>query len=372
MAYQPRFTYTNDIIAMLSKIEYLRGVISSRTLPLHISRDLQLRARINSTHYSTVIEGNELSLEQVEEAVKEKEPGKSESYFKQEVRNYWRALTFLRTAKKFRYSITEDIIKRLHKIIEVRGPGRRGKMSSYRGETEPGVLFGVKDSETGHVAYIPPEYKDVPGLMADLVNWINTEKGLPVPVKAAITGYQLVTIHPFWDGNGRLTRALALYVLMLNGYDLNGYFSVEKYYARDLQRYYDGLQMGLDILYYNGRNDPDLTPWITYFLGMMAESYEEIALVTLKLHEATGGKLLELSEREIKLLELALRFKGRSLSLETMANWFDVTKRTMQEWVKDWVAIGLLEPGSGTKRITSYMVGERYRNLDIKDLELRG
>ncbi|WP_273485320.1 Fic family protein [Desulforamulus ruminis] len=367
MAYQSRYDFTNELVNLLSKIEYFRGLVTSKTLPLHISEKLKERAKIKSTHYSTFIEGNPLTLHEVEEVVNRR-PDQSDSYHMQEVRNYWRALSFLNKAKLKKLPVTEEFIKKLHRIIEVRGPGRRGKMSEYRGATPPGVLFCVRDNTTGAVEYIPPYWEDVPGLMKGLVGWIKREETLPVPIKAAIAAYQLVTIHPFDDGNGRVARALALYILMLHGYDLNGYFTVEENYAKDLQTYYNSLQMGLPVSYYEGRNTPNLTPWITFFLTTMAEAFEDIAQSAIRLHEASEGKLLELSKKEIELLQLALRFEGRLLSLELMAEWFLVSKRTIQEWVKDWVEIGLLEPATGTKRVTSYKIGERYKDLRLSDI----
>ena len=124
---------------------------------------------------------------------------------------------------------------------------------------------------------------------------IRKKKTLPVPIKAAISAYQFDTIHPFDDGNGRLARALALYILMINEYDLNGYFTVEENYAKDLQTYYNSLQMGLPVSYYEGRNNSNLTPWVTFFLSTMADSFEDIAQSAVRLHEASEGKLVELS-----------------------------------------------------------------------------
>jgi len=369
VAYQPRLDFTREIITHLSDIEYYRGLVTGKTLPLHISEQLIRRAKVKTTHYSTYIEGNKLTLQQVEEEVANKRTDKSESYHIQEVRNYWRALSFLSKTRKANVPISEDFIKKLHRIIEVRGPGKRGKRSEYRGATPPGVLFCIRDSVTGSVEYIPPAWEDVPAVMKDLVEWITNEKTLPVPIKASIASYQLVTIHPFDDCNGRLARALALYILMINNYDLNGYFSVEEYYAKNLKQYYDSLQMGLPVNYYEGRNNPNSTPWVTFFLSTMNMAFKNIAESAVRLYNASEGKLLELSKKEIKLLQLALRFEGRPLSLKLMAEWFDVSTRTMQDWVKDWVDIGLLEPASGKKRITSYQLGLRYKDIKLDDIE---
>lgn len=79
--------------------------------------------------------------------------------------------------------------------------------------------------------------------------------------------YQLVTIHPFEDGNGRTTRLLSGYILDLNGYGFNGIGSLEEYFAYDVEEYYNSLQMGLPSLCYLGRdNPPHPEIWIHYFL----------------------------------------------------------------------------------------------------------
>lgn len=131
-----------------------------------------------------------------------------------------------------------------------------------RGPMPPGVLFAVYDSQTGKPDYIPPEYIDIPGLLDELVEYVNTTDDHPLIV-AAIVHYQLVTIHPFEDGNGRTARLLSGYILDINGYGFNGIGSLEEYYAYDVSEYYEAIQMELPALYYSGRNEPphpEITP----------------------------------------------------------------------------------------------------------------
>lgn len=92
----------------------------------------------------------------------------------------------------------------------------------------PGVLFAVYDSKTGNPDYIPPEYCDIPELLDELVEYVNTTDDHPLIV-AAVVHYQLVTIHPFEDGNGRTARLLSGYIMDLNGYGFNGIGSLEEY-----------------------------------------------------------------------------------------------------------------------------------------------
>ncbi len=163
------------------------------------------------------------------------------------------------------------------------GAGRRAAQSEYRGATTPGVLFAVYDNLTRKPEYIPPEYRDVPDLMDQFITWLQTENELPIPIKAAIATVQLLTIHPFEDGNGRTARALASYILSTADYDVKGFHSMEEYYVEDLQGYDRHLQMGLPALYYEGRaNPPDLPPWIQYFVRIMALAFERVANLSIQ------------------------------------------------------------------------------------------
>nr|WP_296928469.1 Fic family protein [uncultured Marvinbryantia sp.] len=125
------------------------------------------------------------------------------------------------------------------------------------------------DSETGAPEYIPPEYIDIPELLDELVEYVNATDDHPLII-AAVVHYQLVTIHPFEDGNGRTARLMSGYILDYYGYGFHGIGSLEEYFAYDPDEYYASLQMGLPALYYSGRdNPPHPEIWINYFLKMI-------------------------------------------------------------------------------------------------------
>ena len=234
-------------------------------VPPAVAEDLRRRARVRSTHYSTRIEGNRLTLAEAEEVLagqRTRFHGRERDV--SEVRNYWQALLRVEEWAARRTPLTEELIQRLHGLVE---RGARARRTPYRDGQNV-----IRDSETGAIVYLPPEAKEVPALMAGLVDWVERAEGeeLPVPVIAGLAHYQLATIHPYWDGNGRTARLLATFLLHRGGYGLQGFFSLEEYHARDLAAYYQSLVAHPHHNYYEGRAEADLTPWLEYFLQVLA------------------------------------------------------------------------------------------------------
>ena len=152
----------------------------------------------------------------------------------QEVRNYFLALNYLEEKVSKKEKFSTKLILNVQKLVE---KGASKEKIGLRGPMPPGVLFAVYDSKTGNPDYIPPEYCDIPGLLDELVEYVNTTDDHPLIV-AAVVHYQLVTIHPFEDGNGRTARLLSGYIMDLNGYGFNGIGSLEEYFACDIDEYY--------------------------------------------------------------------------------------------------------------------------------------
>ena len=206
-----------------------------------------------------------MSEKQVDEVI---ESDERKHYLKpeQEVRNYFLALNYLEEKVNKKEKFSKKLILDVQKLVE---KGASKEKIGLRGPMPPGVLFAVYDSKTGNPDYIPPEYCDIPGLLDELIEYVNTTDDHPLIV-AAVVHYQLVTIHPFEDGNGRTARLLSGYIMDLNGYGFNGVGSLEEYFAYDIDEYYESIQMGLPALYYFGReNPPHPEIWIHYFLRMV-------------------------------------------------------------------------------------------------------
>ncbi|MDY2888354.1 MAG: Fic family protein [Candidatus Caccosoma sp.] len=359
------FKYTNELVNSLLKIEKYKTALDYLLLPTREKQKLMYEAKLKRTHFSTSIEGNVLSYNQVERVIANKKDNRITA--EQEVQNYWDALTYLEEEKKKNTKIDMEFILKLHDIIQ-----KNGKLSRipFRGQTPPGVLFAVYDSASKQAEYIPPEWIDIEPLINELINWYDNNQNLPAPILAAIMHYALVTIHPFVDGNGRTSRALSTYVLMQHDYDFKGFNSFEEYYMSDLSGYYKSIQMGLPALFYSGReNPPHLEIWIEYFCKIMALNAEKIYEQALEASQKESNELLKcLNKKDLILLRYCLENGLKIVKNNEIAELFGVTPRAISKWMSEWVEKGILIPNSGTTRITSYSLSNKYEKLKVSDI----
>jgi len=279
-SWKPKYTLTPAIASGLMQIEAARALVDHMPLSPAAEAELRARARVRAAHFSTFIEGNRLTLEEAKAVIADERADVSgRERDVTEVRNYWNALLRVEDWARKKKPFTEELIKRLHALVE---NGPRAKPTPYRDGQN-----AIKNSVTGALIYLPPEAEDVASLMASQVAWANEAEnsGLPVPLIAGLVHYQFVTIHPYYDGNGRTARLLATFILHKGGYGLGGFFSLEEHYARDLQGYYRALTTHPHHNYYFGRSEADLTPWLEYFISTLAEVFEAVRLKAQKCSE---------------------------------------------------------------------------------------
>ena len=342
---------TNEILRYITDIELNRYRVSSVKLSKSVANRLRKNSKKKSSYSSTKIEGNPLSQEQADEVI-ERDEQKHFLKPEQEVRNYYLALNYLEEMAAKKEPLSKKLILDVQKYVE---KGASKEKIGLRGPMPPGVLFAVYDSKTGEPDYIPPEYKDIPGLLDELVEYVNTTDDHPLIV-AAIVHYQLVTIHPFEDGNGRTARLISGYILDVNGFGFNGIGSLEEYFAYDINEYYDSLQMGLPSIYYNGRNEPPHPEiWINYFLRMVRLYSNKIC----ELSERTNGEevlisLSYLKDREKSLLLLLLDSYKHEFTPIEVSKKIGVTNKTVINRLSVLARNGFVEPILVNERIRSY------------------
>ena len=341
---------TNEVLQAIAEIERNRGVVSSTTITKPTLARLRKNSKKKSSFASNKIEGNPLTEEQADSAIEEE--GRHFMKPEQEVRNYFLALNFLEDCLKSKVPFSKELILDVQKLV-VKGSAK--EKIGLRGAMPPGVLFAVYDSDTKKADYIPPEAKDISPLLDELIDYVLTTKDNPLIV-AAIVHYQLVTIHPFEDGNGRTARLLSGYILDYHGYGFGGIGSLEEYFAYDIDEYYKSLQMGLPPLYYDGRdNPPHPEIWINYFLRMVALYSSKVAEIS-KSGGADGvaESLSHLKEKEKKLLLLILKRKLQSVTPIELSRLENASNRTVINRLAKLVQAGFAEPILVKQRVTSY------------------
>jgi len=359
MNWKPVFQFNSSITRALMDIEAVRAVIDKTPLAPSILTELRHQARVRSTHYSTRIEGNRLTLKEAAQVIEQKKAsfhGRERDV--NEVRNYWEALLKVEDWAAGKVELSENIIQRLHAIIE---KGKRAKPTSYRDGQNV-----IRDARSGGIVYLPPVAKDVPLLMKAMVNWVKKSKNdIPAPVIAALLHYQFVTIHPFYDGNGRTARLLATYILQRDGYGLNGLFSLEEHHAKDLEGYYEALTVNKQHNYYMGRAEADLTGWVEYFLKLLAKVFHEVSNEASK----ASKKGVQLEPEELRRLDhrakvvLALFVKKERITAKDIAVNLGLSDRMVRNLLIGWVKDGWLEILNDSNRARVYGLAKMYHKF---------
>lgn len=327
--FSPVFTINNQILKNIGNIEAAKAIIDEAPLIPAYEKQFQQEAIVRTVHYGTRIEGNDLTFQEVARLVEGHQISAGERDI-QEVINYRNVMSYLEELwslydaslplpeeknidnadKKRPFFYSETIIKKIHALTTTKiiSDTETGK---YRHQQ-----VVLKNTRTGEIAHRPPPAIEVPYLMTDLVDWLNNPESQEIhpTIKSAISQYVLVAIHPFIEGNGRVSRAFAMLPLYAQGYDIRRLFSMEEYFDRNAEDYYNSIQnthlLSSDIF------KRDLTNWITYFtqalsieLSRVKEKVQSLSR-DIKLKQKLGGKQVHLTERQIKLVEYMQQFGG--------------------------------------------------------------
>src|SRR5882724_7966128 len=181
---------------------------------------------------SNTIEGFTVSVDDAFAALDQKEPLDADAVAWRAVLGYRDAMTFvLELAKEPNFFLSVDTIKALHFLMQ------QYDLSKWPGRWRPDQVF-VYDEDNEETVYVGPDAEQVPALMREVIDDINHhDPELPVLVRAALAHLNLVMIHPFKDGNGRMARCLQTLVLARCGILDPVFISIEEYLGRNTQRY---------------------------------------------------------------------------------------------------------------------------------------
>lgn len=357
MSFIPKYTITLQIAQDLVIIEDSKKQFESTAVSPTLLNSLRKSARLVATHYSTQIEGNRLTMEQVSQVVDKKTGGLAgRERDEKEVKNYYLALEYV--DKHHSKVLTEEILQTIHGLVLY----GKNKPTVYRDGQNV-----IKDGLSGAIVYMPPEASDVPKMMEDLLNWINEklkDGKTPVPIIASLAHYQFATIHPYYDGNGRTARLLTNYILHHGGYGLKGIYSLEEYYAKHIHNYYEALAVDNIPNYYMGREKADLTNFLEYFTKGMAIAFSNIIKNSQKqtLTITDNSKLLRSLSAKQKIA-LTLFAQQKEITTNDLASHLGISKRSSALLIKKWLENNFLIIGNPSNRARTYLLDEKWEQL---------
>jgi Fic family protein len=332
---------TNKILTNISRIEAAEEVIRHAPLLPLWEKQFKEDAIVRSVYHGTHIEGNKVDKDEAKDILQGKEVLARPRDI-QEIINYRKVIEYIdEEAKRKIDKITEPLIKKIHKLV----------VGNVLGEDQSGEYrlkqVVIRNSQTGEITFRPPPPIEVSFLMREYLYWVNRDDKdeLHPILKAGIAHHELVRIHPFIDGNGRVARAVATLILFLGGYDIRRFFSLEEYYDRDAMAYYESLQKA---------TAGDLTSWLEYFSFGAAVEFDKIKERILKLSkdvklkEKFGGQQIFLTERQIQIIEY-LQEVGY-LQNQSFGSLFpNVSEDTVLRDLQDLIKKGLIKKVGSTK-----------------------
>lgn len=261
---------TPEILSLICELDEFKGAWKSLgTLAPERLSSLRRVATIESIGSSTRIEGSKLSDREVEQLLSNLEIKKFSTRDEQEVAGYAEVMESV-FANFEAITVTENHIKQLHRDLLVHSTKDERHRGDYKTHVNHVRAIDEEGNEIGIVFETANPF-DTPRLMSELVEWVNAalEEGRLHPI--LIIGIFIVVfleIHPFQDGNGRLSRVLTTLLLLRLGYAYVPYGSLESVIEQTKDSYYLALRRTQGTI----RTDaPEWEPWIIYFLRSLQQ-----------------------------------------------------------------------------------------------------
>lgn len=255
MKIPPKYAISDEMLALITKIEAERLYFSSLNLENQIKENIQRVSLLKSSLFSARIEGNPLKISDFEFG------SETEEEKKKEIFNIVSAINFIdKNIKK--NVLTKSILLQLHSLA-------LKDISSNAGcfRTEISAIF----NESGVAVYIPPPPTQISKLLDDLFIYINSEEKFPLIV-AFVSHLIFEKVHPFLDGNGRVGRLLISAILKSKGWDFSFAVPFEEYLDEHKDEYYFHLDQGLQ-----NTN--------SYLEFMLKAFYQQIGKIKYHIHE---------------------------------------------------------------------------------------
>lgn len=296
---------TSEILNQIAEIDEFKGAWKAlSTLAPEQLNSLKRVATIESIGSSTRIEGSKLSDKEVERLLSNLQIKKFETRDEQEIAGYADIMNTLFQSYED-IPFTENYIKQFHRdLLRYSGKDTRHR-GEYKKHSNHVEAFDADGKSLGVVFETATPF-DTPFRMRQLVEWTNEqlkERTIHPLIVIAVFVVTFLAIHPFQDGNGRLSRVLTTYLLLSAGYVYVPYSSLEAVIENSKEGYYLALRKTQGTL---NIPKPDWQPWITFFLRALKQQKQRLE------HKIHNEKILfkQLPELSLKIMEI-VKSRGR-------------------------------------------------------------
>ncbi len=329
------------MLALIAKIDEFKGAWRALgTLAPERLSALRRVATIESIGSSTRIEGSKLTDREVEQLLANLEIKRFDTRDEQEVAGYAEVMDVVFSAWQD-IPFTENYIKQLHQILLQHSDKDTWHRGQYKTNTNSVAAFNERGEQIGIVFQTASPF-DTPRLMTELVSWVNAQresKLLHPLLVAAIFVVVFLEIHPFQDGNGRISRALTTLMLLQAGYAYVPYSSMESVIELNKEAYYLALRQTQGTI---RTEAPNWQPWLVFFLRSLAEQVRRLE----KKVEREKLVLASLPELSLQIVEFA-REHGR-VTIGDVIKLTGASRNTLKAHFRNLVERGhLSQQGSG-------------------------
>lgn len=266
---------TPEILALIAGIDEFKGAwLALGTLAPDRLSALRRVATIESIGSSTRIEGSRLSDREVERLLSNLQIKSFATRDEQEVAGYAEVMELVFSSWRD-ITLTENHIKQLHRDLLTYSEKDAWHRGNYKTSTNSVVAFDEDGKQLG-VVFATATPFDTPILMTELVSWFNEETESAQLHPLLLIGIWVVVfleIHPFQDGNGRLSRVLTTLLLLRAGYAYVPYSSLESVIERSKEAYYLALRQTQGTI---RSEEPNWQPWLVFFLRALSEQVQRL------------------------------------------------------------------------------------------------